>query len=122
MQNIVDKTLASRWRCAVARILLAVLFLSSAAAKRLDFQAGPAEMRAAGLEPDWLFNTATLIAVLLGGPALLQLGRALRLGVGALAVFLLLTILVVHRFRTLPVPRGKAAIASSLRFRLEGQA
>lgn len=139
MQNIVDKTLDSRWLWIVARILLAVVFLSSGLAKLLDFQGGLAEMRAAGLEPDWLFNIAT-IAVLLGGSILLLLDRALALGIGALAVFLVLTILVVHRFWALPQPQAQAAmfwalehislvgglvaaaIASRLRRRLEGQA
>ncbi|WP_459056931.1 DoxX family protein [Stenotrophomonas sp. PSU-St22] len=139
MRNIVDKTLDSRWLWIAARILLAVVFLSSGLAKLLDFQGGLAEMRAAGLEPDWLFNLAT-IAVLLGGSALLLLDRALWLGAGALAVFLMLTILVVHRFWALPEPQAKAAmfwalehisligglaaaaIASRLRRRLEGQA
>lgn len=139
MQNIVDKTLDSRWLWIVARILLAVVFLSSGLAKLLDFQGGLAEMRAAGLEPDWLFNIAT-IAVLLGGSVLLLLDRALALGIGALAVFLVLTILVVHRFWALPQPQAQAAmfwalehislvgglvaaaIASRLRRRLQGQA
>ncbi|HBN8606916.1 TPA: DoxX family protein [Pseudomonas aeruginosa] len=139
MRNIVDKTLDSRWLWIGARVLLAVVFLSSGLAKLLDFQGGLAEMRAAGLEPDWLFNIAT-IAVLLGGSVLLLLDRALWLGAGALAMFLMLTILVVHRFWALPEPQAQAAmfwalehisligglvaaaIASRLRRQLEGKA
>lgn len=139
MRNIVDKTLDSRWLWIGARVLLAVVFLSSGLAKLLDFQGGLAEMRAAGLEPDWLFNIAT-IAVLLGGSVLLLLDRALWLGAGALAMFLMLTILVVHRFWALPEPQAlaamfwalehisligglvAAAIASRLRRQLEGKA
>ena len=139
MRNIVDKTLDSRWLWIGARVLLAVVFLSSGLAKLLDFQGGLAEMRAAGLEPDWLFNIAT-IAVLLGGSALLVLDRALWLGTGALAVFLLLTTLVVHHFWALPEAQARtamfwalehvslvgglvaAAIASRLRRQLEGKA
>ncbi|MCY1259343.1 DoxX family protein [Pseudomonas nitroreducens] len=139
MRNIVDTTLDSRWLWIGARVLLAVVFLSSGLAKLLDFQGGLAEMRAAGLEPDWLFNIAT-IAVLLGGSVLLVLDRALWLGTGALAVFLLLTILVVHHFWALPEAQAKtamfwalehvsligglvaAAIASHLRRQLEGKA
>ncbi|WP_225782991.1 DoxX family protein [Xenophilus sp. Marseille-Q4582] len=109
MQDLIGKTLDSRWLWLVARILLAVVFLSSGLAKLIDFQGGLAEMRAAGLEPDWLFNIAT-IGVLLGGSALLLLDRALWLGAGALAVFLLLTILVVHRFWALPQPQAQAAL------------
>ncbi len=139
MRNIVDTTLDSRWLWIGARVLLAVVFLSSGLAKLLDFQGGLAEMRAAGLEPDWLFNIAT-IAVLLGGSVLLLLDRALWLGAGALAVFLLLTILVVHHFWALPEAQARtamfwalehvsligglvaAAIASRLRRKLEGKA
>ncbi|MFT0850308.1 DoxX family protein [Achromobacter sp. F4_2707] len=139
MHHFVDKTLDSRWLWVVARILLAVVFLSSGLAKLIDFQGGLAEMRAAGLDPDWLFNSATIV-LLLGGSALLLLDRALWLGAGALAVFLLLTILVVHRFWALPDPQAKvamfwalehisligglvaAAISSRLHRRLEGQA
>ncbi|MFU1998077.1 DoxX family protein [Bordetella avium] len=139
MRNIVDTTLDSRWLWIGARVLLAVVFLSSGLAKLLDFQGGLAEMRAAGLEPDWLFNIAT-IAVLLGGSVLLVLDRVLWLGTGALAVFLLLTILVVHHFWALPEAQARtamfwalehvsligglvaAAIASHLRRQLEGKA
>lgn len=139
MQSFVDKTLDSRWLWLVARILLALVFLSSGLAKLLDFQGGLAEMRAAGLEPEWLFNIAT-ITVLLGGSMLLLLDRALWLGTGALAVFLLLTIFVVHHFWALPEAQAKtamfwalehisligglvaAAIASHLRSQLEGKA
>lgn len=139
MRNIVDTTLDSRWLWIGARVLLAVVFLSSGLAKLLDFQGGLAEMRAAGLEPDWLFNIAT-IAVLLGGSVLLLLDRALWLGAGALAVFLLLTILVVHHFWALPEAQARTAmfwalehvsligglvataIASRLRRKLEGKA
>ncbi len=139
MRTFIDNALDSRWLWITARILLVVVFLSSGLAKLIDFQGGLAEMRAAGLEPDWLFNIATIV-VLIGGSVLLLLDRALWLGAGALAVFLLLTILVVHRFWALPEPQAKeamfwalehttviggliaAAIASRLRRRLEGRA
>jgi len=87
MRNIVDSILASRGFWLLARILLAVVFVSSGLAKLLDFEGGMAEMRKAGLAPEALFNAAT-IALLLGGSALLLLDRALWLGVAALAVFL----------------------------------
>lgn len=138
MRTFIDNTLDSRWLWITARLLLAVVFLSSGLAKLIDFQGGLAEMRAAGLEPDWLFNIAT-IKVLLGGSLLLLLDRALWLGAAALALFLLLTIVVVHRFWALPAPLGEeamfwalehttviggliaAAIASRLRRRLEAR-
>ncbi|SSW67490.1 DoxX family protein [Achromobacter agilis] len=109
MQDFVNKALDSRWLWILARILLAVVFLSSGLAKLIDFQGGLAEMRAAGLEPDWLFNIATAL-VLIGGSVLLLLDRVLWLGAGALSVFLLLTIVVVHRFWAMPEPQAKLAM------------
>lgn len=109
MQDLVDATLDSRWLWLLARVLLAVVFLSSGLAKLIDFDGGLAEMRAAGLDPDWLFNIAT-ITVLLVGSALLLLDRAVWLAAGALATFLLLTIVIVHRFWALPDAQGQQAM------------
>ncbi|TFL11310.1 DoxX family protein [Pusillimonas caeni] len=109
MHNLIDDVLDSRWLWITARLLLAVVFLSSGLAKLIDFQGGLAEMRAAGLEPAGLFNIATAV-VLIGGSALLVLDRVLWAGAGALALFLLLTILVVHRFWALPEPLAKQAM------------
>lgn len=109
MQLFIFKILDSRWLWIFARILLAAVFISSGLSKLLDFQGGQAEMRAAGLQPDWLFNIAT-ISVLLGGSVLLLIDRALWLGAGALIVFLLLTILVVHRFWALDEPAATQAM------------
>ncbi|HDS3806537.1 TPA: DoxX family membrane protein, partial [Stenotrophomonas maltophilia] len=50
-----------------------------------------------GLQPPVLFNLASAV-VLLGGALCLLLDRLLWLGSGALAVFMLLTIVVVHTF------------------------
>ncbi len=113
MRNIVDSILASRGFWLLARILLAVVFVSSGLAKLLDFEGGMAEMRKAGLAPEALFNAAT-IALLLGGSALLLLDRALWLGAAALAVFLALTIAIVHRFWALPEPQAMLALYVAL--------
>ncbi|MHA7848007.1 DoxX family protein [Serratia sp. D1N4] len=103
MRNFIDNTLYSRWLWLVARLLLSVVFLSSGLAKLIDFDTGLNEMRAAGLQPEWLFNIATIL-ILLVGSVLLLLDRALWLGAGALSLFLVLTILIVHRFWALPQP------------------
>lgn len=109
MPRPIDRALDSNWLWLLARILLAVVFLSSGLAKLFDYSGSLAEMRAAGLHPDWLFNIATAATLLLGS-ALLLLDRALWLGAGALAVFLLLTIIIVHRFWALPEAQAKAAM------------
>ncbi len=109
MQVFLHTVLGSRALWLTARVLLSVVFLASGLAKLIDFQGGLAEMRAAGLEPDWLFNIATAVT-LLTGAVLILLDRALWLGAGALAVFLVLTIVVVHRFWALPEPHAQQAL------------
>lgn len=109
MPTWIERVLDSRGLWVIARILLAVVFLSSGLAKLIDFEGGLAEMRAAGLYPAGLFNIATAL-VLLCGSLLVLLDRALWLGAGALAVFLLLTIVVVHRFWALPEPQAMTAL------------
>jgi transmembrane protein len=81
----------------IARLALAVVFVSSGLAKLIDFDAGMQEMRGAGLEPAPFFNLAT-IGVLLGGATLILLDRLVWLGAAVLSVFLILTILIVHTF------------------------
>jgi len=109
MHTVLNAALGSRTLWFIARLLLCVVFVSSGLAKLIDFQGGLAEMQAAGLSPDWLFNIATAVT-LLAGSVLIVWGRALWLGAGALAVFLLLTIAVVHRFWALPEPQAQVAM------------
>ncbi|WP_035481619.1 DoxX family membrane protein [Gallaecimonas xiamenensis] len=114
MQSRLDRILASSGFWLLARLCLALMFLCSGLAKVLDWQGGLQEMQGAGLNPPWLFNLATASLLLLGS-ALLLLDRALWLGAAALAVFLLLTIPLVHHFWLL---EGSAA-QLSLYFALE---
>lgn len=97
MPNSIARILESRALWFIARLLILVLFLSSGFAKVFDYQNSLAEMRAAGLTPDWFFNIATAI-VLFSGSLLVLFDRYLWLGAGALAVFLFLTIVIVHTF------------------------
>lgn len=97
MPHYVKQLLESRWLWLVARVLLLLMFASSGLAKIIDYEGGLAEMRAAGLHPEWFFNWAS-VTVLLAGSILLLLDRWLWLGVGALGFFLLLTIVLVHTF------------------------
>lgn len=105
--------LESDWLWFLARLCLVVVFLASGAAKLADFQGGLAEMRAAGLEPAALYNVA-VAATLLMGSALILLNRGLWLGAGALAVFLALTILIVHTFWSLEGPKAQLAMFFAL--------
>ncbi|MBH1444125.1 DoxX family protein [Stenotrophomonas hibiscicola] len=99
MPRMITTLLDSRVLWFLARLLLAVVFLSSGLAKLLAWDNSVAEMQAAGLQPPVLFNLASAV-VLLGGVLCLLLDRLLWLGSGALAVFMLLTIAVVHTFWT----------------------
>ncbi|MBG5985673.1 DoxX family protein [Proteus vulgaris] len=97
MPNSIARILESRVLWFIARLLILVLFLSSGFAKVFDYENSLAEMRAAGLNPDWFFNIATAV-VLFSGSLLVLFDRYLWLGAGAFAVFLFLTIVVVHTF------------------------
>jgi len=72
------------------------------------FRRGITEVTRAGLAPAALFNWLTIIT-LLGGSILMLLDRAVWLAAAALATFLLLTVVIVHHFLSLP---GQAAISS----------
>jgi len=113
MRHLIHTALESRWLWLIARLLLVVVFVSSGLAKLLAFDGGVAEMRAAGLEPASLFNIAVAVT-LLGGSALILIDRHLWLGAGALAVFLLLTILIVHSFWNLPPAQAQTALFFAL--------
>ncbi|MCT8250304.1 DoxX family protein [Proteus vulgaris] len=97
MPNSIARILESHALWLIARLLILVLFLSSGLAKIFDYQNSLAEMRAAGLTPDWFFNIATAI-ILLCSSLLVLFDRYLWLGAGSLALFLFLTIVIVHTF------------------------
>jgi len=101
MQRLIQSTLESNGLWWLARLCLVVVFVSSGLAKLIDIDGGMSEMRAAGLEPALLFNLVVAVT-LLSGALLILLDRLVWLGAGALAVFLALTIIVVHTFWNLP--------------------
>lgn len=113
MHPVLSTLLSSRVLWFIARLLLAVVFLSSGLAKVLAWDSSLLEMQAAGLQPPWLFNLLTAI-VLLGGATCLLLDRALWLGAGALATFLLLTIVIVHTFWNKQGPAQQLALFFAL--------
>lgn len=113
MQRFINDILDSTWLWHLARVLLAVVFVSGGLAKLIDFEGGLSDMRAAGLEPAEVFNIATALT-LLTGAALILVNRAVWLGAGMLSVFLVLTILVVHTFWKLPAPQAQYALFFAL--------
>ncbi len=91
-----------------ARVLFTFPFWGSGLAKLLDFSGGMAEMSQFGLEPAWFYNSLTIV-VQLTGSALIISKRGTWLGAGALGVFTLLTIPIVHAFWRL---EGERAITA----------
>ena len=83
-----------------ARVLVTFPFWSSGLSKAFRFDAGVAEMARYGLNPPLAFNLA-VIACMLIGSALVIANRFAWLGAGALSVFTLLTIPIVHHFWTM---------------------
>ena len=79
------------------RCLMALLFLFSGFAKVINVEASFAEMQAVGLSPAWLFNYASAL-ILVSGSYFILFNKAVWFGAGLLSVFLLLTIVIVHRF------------------------
>ncbi len=108
MPDFIRTLLSSRAAEIAARIVLTFPFWGSGLAKLVDVRAGMAEMSAFGLEPAWAFNAA-VIAVELGGAALVIANRFTWLGAGALGVFTALTIPVVHHFWSLTGERAQTA-------------
>ncbi|GGD92924.1 hypothetical protein GCM10011390_09580 [Aureimonas endophytica] len=97
MPSALARLTGAGWFAVLARIVLTFAFWGSGLSKLLDFPGGVAEMAAYGLQPAVLFNIACIVT-LLGGSALVILDRAAWLGLGALAVFTVLTLPIVHHF------------------------
>ena len=100
MPQSIAHLLTQRWFAVLARIVLTFAFWGSGLSKLIDFQGGMAEMSSVGLEPAMGFNIAVII-VEIGGSLLVILNRWTWLGAGALAVFTVLTIPLVHHFWTM---------------------
>lgn len=60
MPSVIAKILESNTLWIIARLLMSVLFISSGLAKVFDYENSLAEMRAAGLHPDW-FSISPLL-------------------------------------------------------------
>lgn len=100
MPSFVSSLIASTWFRVLARIVLTFAFWGSGLSKLIDFPNGVAEMARYGLEPAVAFNIASIVTLLVGS-ALVILDRMAWLGAGALAVFTVLTIPIVHHFWTM---------------------
>jgi transmembrane protein len=113
MNSKLSKALESNalWLC--ARILLAIVFLSGGLAKLILFNEGVAEMRTLGLEPAWLLNLIVGTSLTIGA-LLILLDRYLCLAAAGLSTFLVLTIVVVHRFWAMEPPQAMLSMYVAL--------
>lgn len=93
---IIDLLLSKRFAL-LARMALTFVFWSSGLAKMLDFHAAIAEMERYGVLPAAPMALA-VIAVQLGGSALVISGRHMWLGAGMLGAFTAFTIPIAHAF------------------------
>jgi transmembrane protein len=113
MTRFIPILLESKFLWLIARILLSVVFISGGLAKIIDFDSGLTEMRHAGLEPALFFNLLTA-GTLIGASVLILLDKYIWLASGALAIFLALTIIIVHHFWSLPPEKAKLALFFAL--------
>jgi transmembrane protein len=108
MPTVFVRLLDQSWFFFLARIILTFMFWGSGLAKLIDFQGGVAEMAMFNLPNPVLMNILTIVTQL-GGSLLIILNRWTWLGAGALAVFTVLTIPLVHHFWSLPEPDATKA-------------
>ncbi|WP_424136469.1 DoxX family protein [Roseomonas chloroacetimidivorans] len=95
------------------RIVLTFPFWASGLAKLIDFAGAQREMGMFGLHPTAGFAIAVIITQLVGALLIIH-GRYAWLGAGALAVFTLLTILLVHSFWRIDGPMGVVAFHTAV--------
>ena len=98
MQRLIAQVLHSRIFYLLASTVLTSVFLWSELPKLWNFEGALGEMAHFGLQPAWLFASATIAVQLLGSLAIISASRWAWLGAGALSVFTLSTIPLAHRF------------------------
>jgi transmembrane protein len=110
MTKFVADALESDWLWHLSRIVVTFMFWYAGFGFLFDFSGAQATMALTGLQPLWLVAALTIL-VELGASLLIVLDRWVWLGAGALGVFTLLTIPLVHHFWTM---EGGAAISARL--------
>ena len=98
--RFIDDILKSDWLWHASRLLIAFMYWYAGIGFALDFQGAQQAMASAGIQPLWLVAALTIL-VEIGGSLLIILDRMVWLGAGALGVFTILTIPLVHHFWTM---------------------
>ncbi|MEO8882911.1 MAG: DoxX family protein [Devosia sp.] len=98
--NFIDKILKSDWLWHGSRLLITFMYWYAGIGFALDFQGAQLAMASAGIQPLWVVAALTIL-VEIGGSLLIIFDRMVWLGAGALGVFTILTIPLVHHFWTM---------------------
>ncbi|MGH8783058.1 DoxX family protein [Paraburkholderia sp.] len=96
-RNTLTTLLCAPFTALLARILLTAPFWINGLTKAFDFSGGVAEMEHLGFAPGAVYSLLTIV-LHLGASALIVVQRWTWAAAGALGVFTLLTIGLVHRF------------------------
>jgi transmembrane protein len=108
--KFVADILESDWLWHLSRIVVTFMFWYAGFEFLFDFSDAQTTMAMTGLQPLWLIAALTIV-VEIGASLLIVLDRLVWLGAGALGVFTLLTIPLVHHFWTM---QGGAAMSARL--------
>ena len=110
MTKFVADALESDWLWHLSRLIVTFMFWYAGFGFLFDFSGAQTTMALAGIQHLWLVAALTIL-VEIGASLLIVLDRWVWFGAGALAVFTLLTIPLVHHFWTM---EGIAAMSAKL--------
>ncbi len=100
MLKFVDTILESDWLWHLSRVVITFMYWYAGLGFLFDFAGAQAMMDSYGFSPVWLIAALTIL-VQVGGSILIILDRFVWFGAGALGVFTLMTIPLVHHFWTM---------------------
>jgi transmembrane protein len=98
--KLIDEILKSDWLWHGSRLTVTFMYWYAGIGFALDFQGAQQAMASAGIQPLWAVAALTIL-VEIGGSLLIIMDRMVWLGAGALGVFTVLTIPLVHHFWTM---------------------
>lgn len=102
--QLVFKLIRASWLYYLAQFLVTIKFWQSGFSKLFNFDATIAEMSGDGLSPPVLFAILTIFVQLVGSAVVIFGRKWSWLGSGALGVFTIFTIILVHHFWTYTDP------------------
>ncbi len=106
--KLIDDILKSDWLWHLSRVIITFMYWYAGIGFALNFGGAQQAMASTGIQPLW-FVAALTILVEVGGSLLIIFDRLVWLGAGALGVFTLLTIPLVHHFWNMAEPAATSA-------------